>query len=150
MGAHRLRMGILKNIIRHLLEISLVIIVIAGYACFIDGIADSNWVHYEIDGIAYNDGLWQTCNDESGCSFLSGITGTLNGTISNIDENSNNGEQELSIYPTDAFSLWMIRSTMIITVVMPVFALISVCCRNRFFAYVCNFTSGAFAMVTVA
>ena len=44
--------------------------------------------------MSYNDGLWQTCSD-SGCSFLTGISGTLNGSISNIDENTENDEQEL-------------------------------------------------------
>ena len=49
---------------------------------------------YKIDEVSYNDGLWQTCSD-SGCSFLTGISGTLNGSISNIDENTENDEQEL-------------------------------------------------------
>ena len=49
---------------------------------------------YKIDDVSYNDGLWQTCSD-SGCSFLTGISGTLNGSISNIDENTENDEQEL-------------------------------------------------------
>ena len=54
-------MGILKNIIRHLLEISLVIIVIAGYACFIDGIADSNWVRKYFQYTApINNGFWRS------------------------------------------------------------------------------------------
>jgi len=162
-------MGLVRNIIKFIFDIIFSAGYIIAWILLGIGVGDHRWIAFDPEyaralpelenaspplsspQLICEAGLWQTCcpnkywipkteelNDLSDSECKSLIT------IGTVYEPIFNAKDDFYI-----FQIWPIRGAMLISVVMPFIAIISVICGNRFCGYVSMVVSGLFGALSI-